>query len=1330
MPPRGHGFYTAAACPPFLDFRPHRRYDDAQLREEIEHFVFDRGDGERGANEPVMIAAPRAGRRAGLAIAVFFATLPVHAPFARAGLLEPRPGPIERPLHFVTADFDRDGEQDIMIAGFQSGALMLLLGNGDGTFTSHPDSPFPVGTAAIGSPTAGPLFLATADFNPADADSDNFRNGVDNCPNVYNPATLGVQTDANMNGVGDACEVGVKDAGGMIIATIDSDGDGVPDYDPDPPATLDNCPLLPNPGQEDTETATGPDTQCGTIDDRADLFGPNGLCGDLDDLIGDGVGDACAASPDLAIVESTFGGTSGQGIIRLRVNTGAGGLAARTSKITGRGPSEALLDDFDRDGFLDLVVSVSGSDAVTFFGGLANGEFGAERSLPAGDGPQGMAAADFNQDGFADLAVANRTAGTISLYLNDGISLPAAATTTFDTYPQPTVLLTGRIDGDACPDLVVLHQADGGECAGGTADGNPCVTNADCPDDDPLDTVVPVCEALSPAQGLVSLYSTPPMAPACAPTLAGTITLAPGQRPRGGVLADLDGNLTLDLALADFSGGGTGSVRIFSGAGDGTFAAGQTIASPPFRAHNPVALQAFDYDGDGPPDLGVLGFANNRFELLHNDGGLTYSVDPASPVSLWKDSSFLAVTIADNVIGTDLALLRPSPPAVIPLSGIGNTFFLPLPEIPLEKPLSATAGLLGDLREDNRPDILVVDQAGSSVSVLRGDFGGAIVEGDNIPVGPAPVSASLGNLYMQPDDFDRDGVPNVDDNCPARYNPPFCTVADPACAVEILCTDTAHANYAPVDCGIVDPVTNQCDSDGNDLGDHCQVLSSLCTALDTDGDTVRDYDPVTGLVDNCPFFPNATQDDSSNPDDGVGDLCDRGICESTTGGMFCLGGPVDRTCLTDADCGPGLTDIITVSPGSGAADGSLTLLQGDGSGSYHESAASPLTGFVQPSAALSGLLTLDCIIPALQPIQCLPRPQYDLLVVERQTVGDPGDDTLTVLQGDGTGAFTPLVGAATQGDPSILRLVADQPICSDPSVGASNYPAIRFRFDRLGSVVAVVQPETESIGIFMPGGRGVCAGGVNDGGECTGPPPPVGSDECPGGTCTVIPVLEPPPGHPEPLPVPGGKPTAAHFIDLNRDSIQDLLAIAREDGDPDTPSVVLYLGIGNGLFYTDPTLNPSGLDGDYTLVSAGKVTNTVGTYPDVILFDEREGAPLVLTNLLRQRADIDGSGRVDGADLAILARAFGAGRGEDFTILGPADGALDGTLLQSGSGINRVVVGSGVAQIGQDMKSGGFCSRTLDPVGPFYGLAVDIDLDGVVDGDDLALLSSLFGIRF
>jgi hypothetical protein len=206
------------------------------------------------------------------------AALSGPAPEARP-LFRPRPGPMDHPLAIGAADFDRDGHDDLVVARYQAAVLDLLVGRGDGTFTPIPSGPIGVGTATLSTPTTGPFALIVSDLNPNDVDSDTIPNASDNCPNFPNGPELGTdsQLDTNNYGVGDACrKLKDTDADGVGDAPIDTDGDGIPDYDPTT-HRLDNCPRLPNPGQEDTETAKGPDGLCGTKDDNPLLYGTDGL---------------------------------------------------------------------------------------------------------------------------------------------------------------------------------------------------------------------------------------------------------------------------------------------------------------------------------------------------------------------------------------------------------------------------------------------------------------------------------------------------------------------------------------------------------------------------------------------------------------------------------------------------------------------------------------------------------------------------------------------------------------------------------------------------------------------------------------------------------------------------------------------------------------------------------------------------------------------------------------------------------------------------------------------------------------------------------------------
>ncbi|MGB2622865.1 MAG: VCBS repeat-containing protein [Candidatus Acidiferrum sp.] len=62
-----------------------------------------------------------------------------------------------QPYAIVAGDFNNDGKLDLAVANYGDGTITLLLGNGDGTFTQASGSPYAVGR--------GPFQIAAADFN-------------------------------------------------------------------------------------------------------------------------------------------------------------------------------------------------------------------------------------------------------------------------------------------------------------------------------------------------------------------------------------------------------------------------------------------------------------------------------------------------------------------------------------------------------------------------------------------------------------------------------------------------------------------------------------------------------------------------------------------------------------------------------------------------------------------------------------------------------------------------------------------------------------------------------------------------------------------------------------------------------------------------------------------------------------------------------------------------------------------------------------------------------------------------------------------------------------
>src|SRR6267142_5322615 len=1361
-----------------------------------------------------------------LALPTLYGAILLLAPTpGAAALLALRLGSIDHPLHLIGADFDQDGYDDLVVANFEAGTVTVLINQKDGTFALQKDSPNIVGAATINQPTLGPVFLATGDFNPEDVDGDRVNNDVDNCPNVYNPPNcpandkinspecfvdnpckypakvhvdcaikdpITSQCDSDGNAVGDQCQI--LDS---ACQNIDTDLDLVPDYDQFAvPARLDNCPLNPNPGQE-PETAAGIDGICGTPDDNLFLVPAGAQCGVQQTPK---VGAVCSRSNDLVVVNSSSGGGSALGLVRVRVNDTTGGLLNRFSLQASFGASHAVVADFNGDLRLDIVVSNTGSDALQFFPGAVGGDMGevclggsnAGRSCvssvdcPGGTcqpttvllagglcsggtlngmscatsvncsgggtcrlspvagisatctggsdpgkactvdtdcpsrgtcrsptGPEGVAAADFNGDKIPDLAFANRIAGNVGILLNGGAAaFTPAPGSPFPVPGQPVDVLAGSLNGDACADLVVLEQGSL-SCQGGTSPGASCLIDPDCPGGG-------LCRVPG-NHGMMRVFTT-----TCTQgsLVAGqSIDLGSGHVPRGGALVDLDGDGNLDLAVADFSGG---QVLIYSGSGGATFAPAVTLTG----LANPSAVATLDYDHDGRLDLAVLGYSDNSITLYRNSGSpgsLAFSLAPTSPVSPWRDIAAMALFPADASVGQDVVMLNTTPPRLDVLSGTGTTF-RGLPPEPLLGPLRATGMTVADLLQDGVSDLLVLDDdTAGTVTPLITELTGVQTERPTFPAGNGPVSATVAPLTLHGNDYDQDGVLDDVDDCPTRYNPPNCpandTIGFPHCFVENPCTDIIKA---PVNCLTKDPITSQCDSDGNGVGDQCQILDAACQNIDTDLDLVPDYDQfsIPPKLDNCPWTANADQADADG--NHIGDICDGSGCDIISGaGGICHAGPrANARCSTAADCDAPVNDAVVVDQAGGA----LSFLIGDASGSLRPAPGtwSAIGGLANPVAAVVGRFAytctglicaggsnvgqpctgdVDCPGGHCQsfPLVCDSKSDPALMVAEKGAPGS-GDDDLKLFFGDGAGGFAPPASpvaaqAPLQGDPSHLLIAPEQNVCGTPWLTLSDQ---RYHFDddNTTSVIAVVEPGTSTVDVLLPSNEGPA----------------------------------PPPGNPNPLTLPSS-PVDATFVDVNQDGYVDLVVLSSGDGDPATPNLTIFLGIGNGLFFTDPSFNPTDVPDGMTFLATGQVNLSVdSTYPDVVLFDSVSRSPVIMTNIVPERADIDHSGRVDGYDLALLARSFGSVRGEDFTI------QSDGTLLQNpdlGSSPaytpTRLLVGSGVRKEGMDLPvqtgTSGFlfCDQVLQPLTGLYGLPVDVNLDGRVDGTDLALIASRFG---
>lgn len=120
--------------------------------------------------------------------------------------------------------------------------------------------------------------------------------------------------------------------------------------------------------------------------------------------------------------------------------------------------------DFNQDNRLDLVVSSSNAadNAVAVLLGVGNGTFGSPISVPSGPAPGNVVLDDFNRDGQIDIAVNNIGVPTVSVMHGDGAGGFAAPQTT--TTPANTLRLRqlNDVNGDGAPDLGVTTSPGGG----------------------------------------------------------------------------------------------------------------------------------------------------------------------------------------------------------------------------------------------------------------------------------------------------------------------------------------------------------------------------------------------------------------------------------------------------------------------------------------------------------------------------------------------------------------------------------------------------------------------------------------------------------------------------------------------------------------------------------------------------------------------------------------------------------------------------------------------------------------------------------------------------
>lgn len=327
------------------------------------------------------------------------------------------------PNGVAVGDFNGDGKQDVAIADSGSGQMTVLLGNGSGSFTTAPGSPFALGSE--------PVAVAAGDFN---------GDGI--------------------------LDLAVTDLSYNLVSILPGNGDGTFSLAADVAYAT---------GSQPYSIAVGDFNNDGALDLAISNEGSNNVT----ILLGNGAGGfapapgilLAAGSVPYTVVTADVNGDGNLDLIAANnyannisvlLGDGTGGFTAAPGSpiATGTNPLGIVATDLNGDGRIDLAISNQGSNNVTVLLGSGTGTFVAASGSPfaVGASPGVMASGDFNGDGYPDLAVTNFSGNSVTLLLGSGTgTFISAASGPLATGSHPVAAVAADFNGDGMLDLLTTN---------------------------------------------------------------------------------------------------------------------------------------------------------------------------------------------------------------------------------------------------------------------------------------------------------------------------------------------------------------------------------------------------------------------------------------------------------------------------------------------------------------------------------------------------------------------------------------------------------------------------------------------------------------------------------------------------------------------------------------------------------------------------------------------------------------------------------------------------------------------------------------------------------